>query len=121
VLVADRVLRSFVDAELVVAERLAAHPPSQPVEDPEFLGECGGVGRQMLLQGRLHGPESLSRELFANALKLAANQDLIGPGGEELAARRRAFAARLRDLVGRLIVIDEIDATSRQEAVGVEP
>jgi len=121
VLVADRVLRSFLDAQLVVAERLAVHPPGQPVEDAAFLGECGGVGRQMLLQGRLHGPESLSRELFAGALKLAANQDLIGPGGEELAAGRRAFAARLRDLVGRLIVIDEIDATSRQEAVGVEP
>jgi len=121
VLVADRVLRSFLDAQLVVAERLAVHPPGQPVEDAAFLGECGGVGRQMLLQGRLHGPESLSRELFAGALKLAANQDLIGPGGEELARGRRAFAARLRDLVGRLIVIDEIDATSRQEAVGVEP
>jgi len=121
VLVADRVLRSFLDAQLVVAERLAAHPPGEPIAEPEFLSECGGVGRQMLLQGRLHGPESLSRELFSNALKLAANQDLIGTGGEELAARRRAFAARLRDLVGRLIVIDEIDATSRQEAVGVEP
>ncbi len=121
VLVASRVLRSFLDVQLVVAERLAAQPPGQPVAEPEFLGECGGVGRQMLLQGRLHGPESLSRELFSSALKLAANQDLIGPGGEELAARRRAFAARLRDLVGRLIVIDEIDATSRQEAVGVEP
>jgi glycerol-3-phosphate O-acyltransferase len=121
VLVASRVLRSFLDAQLVVAERLAAHAPGQPVAEPEFLGECGGVGRQMLLQGRLHGPESLSRELFSSALKLAANQDLIGPGGEELAARRRAFAARLRELVGRLIVIDEIDATSRQEAVGVEP
>jgi glycerol-3-phosphate O-acyltransferase len=121
VLVASRVLRSFLDAQLVVAERLAAHPPGQPVAEPGFLGECGGVGRQMLLQGRLHGPESLSRELFSSALKLAANQDLIGPGGEELARGRRAFAARLRDLVGRLIVIDEIDATSRQEAVGVEP
>jgi glycerol-3-phosphate O-acyltransferase len=121
VLVADRVLRSFLDAQLVVAERLAVHPPGQPVEESGFLGECGGVGRQMLLQGRLRGPESLSRELFSNALKLAANQDLTGPGGEELAAGRRAFAARLRGLVDRLIVIDEIDATSRQEAVGVEP
>src|SRR6266487_2485696 len=121
VLVASRVLRSFLDAQLVVAERLAAHPPGPPIAESGFLDECGGVGRQMLLQGRLHGPESLSRELFSSALKLAANQDLIGPGGEELARGRRAFAARLRDLVGRLIVIDEIDATSRQEAVGVEP
>src|SRR5499427_234334 len=120
-LVANRVLRSFLDAQLVVAERLAARPRDQPFAEREFLDECRGVGQQMLLQGRLHGPESLSRELFSNALKLAENQDLIGPGGEELATRRQAFAARLRDLVGRLIVIDEIDATSRQEAVGVEP
>jgi glycerol-3-phosphate O-acyltransferase len=124
VLVADRVLRSFLDAQLVVAERLAAHPAGQPVEEKELLDECGGVGRQMLLQGRLHGPESLSRELFSSALKLAANQDLTGPegpDGEDQTERRRAFAARLRDLVARLTVIDAIDATSRQEAVGVEP
>jgi glycerol-3-phosphate O-acyltransferase len=120
-LVANRVLRSFLDAQLVVAERLAARPPDQPVEEKEFLGECRGVGQQMVLQGRLHGPESLSRELFTSALKLAANLDLLGPGGEDLAERRRAFAGRLRDEVARLIVIDEIDATGRREAIGVEP
>ncbi len=64
-LVAHRVLRSFVDAQLVVAERLAARDPRTPVVESEFLDECSGVGQQMLLQGRLHGPESLSRELFA--------------------------------------------------------
>jgi glycerol-3-phosphate O-acyltransferase len=121
VLVASRVLRSFLDAQLVVAERLAARLPGQPVMEKEFLGECGGVGQQMLLQGRLHGPESLSRELFSSAVKLAANLDLIEPGGEELARSRQAFAARLRDVVTRLIVIDGIDAACRREAVGVEP
>src|SRR6516165_5734680 len=120
-LVANRVLRSFLDAQLVVAERLAARPADQPVAEPEFLDECGGVGQQMLLQGRLHGPESLSRELFTSALKLAANLDLLGPGGDDLAQRRRAFAGRLHDEVARLIVIDEIDAAGRREAIGVEP
>jgi len=120
-LVANRVLRSFLDAQLVVAERLAAHPVDQPVADKEFLDECRGVGQQMLLQGRLHGPESLSRELFASALKLAANLDLLGPGGDDLAQRRRAFAGRLHDDVARLIVIDEIDAAGRREAIGVQP
>jgi len=120
-LVANRVLRSFLDAQLVVAERLAAHPVDQPVADKEFLDECRGVGQQMLLQGRLHGPESLSRELFASALKLAANLDLLGPGGDDLAQRRRAFAGRLHDDVVRLIVIDEIDAAGRREAIGVQP
>ena len=118
-LVAHRVLRSFVDAQLVVAERLAARPPRKPLQDKEFLDECGGVGQQMLLQGRLHGPESLSRELFAGALRLAAQLDLVDPGREELGERRAAFAERLRDVVGRVRRIDEIDAESRREAVGV--
>jgi glycerol-3-phosphate O-acyltransferase len=115
------VLRSFLDAQLVVAERLAARPAHLPVEEKEFLDECRGVGQQMLLQGRLHGPESLSRELFASGLRLAANLDLLGPGGEDLARRRREFAGRLHDDVARLIVIDEIDAAGRREAIGVEP
>ena len=99
-LMAHRVLRSFLDAQLVVAERLGRARPRPPVAEKEFLDECGGVGQQMLLQGRLHGPESLSRELFASALKLAGNLDLIGPGGAELAAAqagvRRAAARRGR-------------------------
>jgi glycerol-3-phosphate O-acyltransferase len=119
VLVANRVLRSFLDAQLVVAERLAARSPRLPIVAKEFLDECGGVGQQMLLQGQLHGPESLSRELFSSAMKLAANLDLVDPGREELADRRQAFAVRLRDVVGRLIMIDEIDAVCRREAVGV--
>jgi glycerol-3-phosphate O-acyltransferase len=120
-LMAHRVLRSFLDAQLVVAERLAAHDPAQTVPEKDFLDECGGVGQQMLLQGRLHGPESLSRELFSGALKLAANLDLIGPGDAKMAQRRRDFAARMRDVVARVITIDEIDAAARREAVGVEP
>jgi glycerol-3-phosphate O-acyltransferase len=120
-LVAHRVLRSFVDAQLVVAERLAARDPRTPVTEPEFLAECSGVGQQMLLQGRLHGPESLSRELFSGALRLAANLDLVDPGREELARRRQEWAAQVRDVVGRVVVIDELDAAARRENVGVEP
>jgi glycerol-3-phosphate O-acyltransferase len=91
-----------------------------------FLDECSGVGQQMLLQGRLHGPESLSRELFGSALKLAGNRDLLrqadSPAAqEEVTKQRQAFAAQLRDIVGRVIRIDEIDAATRREAVGVEP
>ena len=120
-LVAHRVLRSFVDAQLVVAERLAARDPRTPVVEADFLGECGGMGQQMLLQGRLHGPESLSRELFASALQLARNLDLVDPGREELARRRQDWAAQVRDVVRRVVVIDELDAAARRESVGVEP
>jgi glycerol-3-phosphate O-acyltransferase len=120
-LIAHRVLRSFLDAQLVVALRLAARDPRHPVVEKEFLDECGGVGQQMLLQGRLHGPESLSRELFTSALKLAANRDLVDPGRDELRGRREGFAAQLRDTVARVARIEEIDAAQRREVVGVEP
>ncbi len=107
-LIAHRVLRSFVDAQLVVALRLAARNPRTPVVEKEFLDECAAVGQQMLLQGRLHGPESLSRELFGSALKLAANHDLVDAGREELGKRREEFAAQLERVVADVRRIDEL-------------
>jgi glycerol-3-phosphate O-acyltransferase len=120
-LIAHRVLRSFLDAQLVVAERLAARDPRTPVVEKDFLDECAGMGQQMLLQGRLHGSESLSRELFTSALKLAANLDLVDPGREELARGRQAFAARLRETVAKLVRIDEMEAAAHREVTGVAP
>lgn len=120
-LLAHRVLRSFVDAQLVVAERLAARDLSTPLVEADFLAECSGVAQQMLLQGRLHGPESLSRELFAAALRLADNLDLVDEGGEDLGRRRQQWAAEIRDVVARVVVIDELDAAARRSSVGVEP
>ncbi|MGV9482602.1 glycerol-3-phosphate 1-O-acyltransferase, partial [Gordonia aichiensis] len=97
---AHRVLRSFFDAQLVVAERLAARPADATIDRKEFIDECVAVGKQMLLQQRLHSPESVSTELFTSAWKLAANHGLIGPATEgaedDLTARRMEFAERLR-------------------------
>ena len=81
-------LRSFLDAQLVVADRLAA--PTPPARGrATLLEECDRVGRQMLLQRRLHSPESVSRELFASAINLAENLGLLGPGGDDGGPRRR--------------------------------
>lgn len=143
VLMAHRVLRSFLDAQLVVAERLALRGDDpldrrdSEVIDP-FMTECEKVGRQMLLQGRLHGPESLSRELFVSALDLMSNQRLLtepvpdpeaadgveeGDGAEppeSLAARREASAAYARDLVRRVRTIESMDASIRAEVISVD-
>jgi glycerol-3-phosphate O-acyltransferase len=118
-LMAHRVLRSFLDAQLVVAERLARRDASNPVESGALLDECEAVGRQMLLQGRLHGPESLSRELFGSALKLAENHGLLQPGGQELTSRRAQSASYVRDLVARVRTAELLDASLRAEVTGV--
>ena len=116
-LVAHGALRSFVDAQLVVARRLAARDPAQPIERDAFVQECLGVGRQLLLQGRLHGAESVSQELYASALRLAANRELLDPGGEDVAVRRRAFEAEVEDVVERLVRIRELESLRLEEVL----
>lgn len=99
---APLLLSSFLEAYLVVAERLGHRDPSDAIDENEFLAECLGVGHQYRLQHRIHSTESISRELFGTALRLAANRRLVEPGGSELASRRAAFADEVRTLVARL-------------------
>lgn len=111
---AHRTLRSFFDAQLVVAERLAARAPDEPLDKKQFLDECVAVGQQMLLQARLHGPESVSSELFASALQLADNRGLLRPADDSLQADREEFADRLRALGQSLALAESLDVSNRK-------
>ncbi|QIS23950.1 glycerol-3-phosphate 1-O-acyltransferase [Nocardia terpenica] len=110
---AHRVLRSFFDAQLVVAERLAARDATTPLDHKQFIDECLAVGKQMLLQQRLHSPESVSSELFGTALKLADNHGLLDTDGPELHTRRAAFAAELRTIGTRISRLATLDPVNR--------
>lgn len=102
-LLAPRVLASFLEAYLVVAERLAVRDASQPVDEAELISECLGVGHQYRLQRKLASTESISRELFATALKLAANRGLLDRDTDPatLKADRHAFREEISELVDR--------------------
>ncbi|MBU3061235.1 glycerol-3-phosphate 1-O-acyltransferase [Nocardia sp. NEAU-G5] len=113
-IMAHRVLRSFFDAQLVVAERLAAHDGG-PLDRKQFIDECLAVGHQMLLQQRLHSPESVSSELFSSALKLADNHGLLTPDGTDLPTRRRAFADELRIISARISRAAALDPSNRTD------
>ncbi|WP_199223887.1 glycerol-3-phosphate 1-O-acyltransferase [Paraconexibacter algicola] len=116
-LTAHRALRSFFDAQLVVARRLAEREPREPVQRDAFLQECVRVGRQLQLQGLVHGPESVSRELYGAALDLAANRDLVDPGREALRRGREAFLAEIEEVLDRVRRIGEIDDELLQDAL----
>ena len=105
---AHLVLRSFLEAYLVVAERLAAKPPGEIVAEQPFVAECRGIAQQYRLQGRLHSPESVSDELFGTAWRLAGNRGLVEAGGDHLAVRRAAFADELRTEVRRVETVAEM-------------
>ncbi|MGW4117066.1 glycerol-3-phosphate 1-O-acyltransferase [Nocardia sp. NPDC004711] len=118
-MMAHRVLRSFFDAQLVVAERLAARDPVAEVDKKALIDECLQVGKQMLLQQRLHSPESVSSELFGSAIKLADNHGLLTPSDDpaDLAARRSSFAAELRAIGQRISRAATLDPSNRLEAL----
>jgi glycerol-3-phosphate O-acyltransferase len=117
ILVAHRALRPFLDAQLVVAEALVAHDPRREVVREQFMNDCLGLGRQWLLQGRLHSAESISQELFGAALQLAANRDLLDPGREELRERRVAFADEVREALAHAKEIGAIDSDMLREVL----
>ncbi|HEX4563852.1 MAG TPA: glycerol-3-phosphate 1-O-acyltransferase, partial [Solirubrobacteraceae bacterium] len=116
-LVAHRALRSFFDAQLVVARRLAAREPRHAIDRDAFIKECLGVGRQMLLQGDLHGAESVSAELYASAIKLAANRDLTDPGREPVRVAREQFLAEISSTVARVARVGELESSKVEEVI----
>ncbi len=91
--VAHLVLRPFLDAYHIVADRLAAL--DIPYEEESFLDECIAVGQQWALQGRITSDESVTLELFRTALRLAAHRGLLDQETPDLAEKRFAFAEEI--------------------------
>jgi glycerol-3-phosphate O-acyltransferase len=104
-LVSHVVVRPFVEAYRLVADVLVHD--STLVSDSEVVRRALGLGRQYVAQHRLRSSESVSALLFQTALQLARNRGLLEPG-PDLAERRAAFLAELRDLVRRLDQIEDL-------------
>jgi glycerol-3-phosphate O-acyltransferase len=113
----SRVLRSFLEAYLVVASCLERLPVDEEKEiafdSGSFLKTCQAVGKQFLLQKRILHRESVSQMHFDNGLKLAVNRGLLEAGAPDLKERREGFAAELREIVRRLDAIDGLAASRR--------
>jgi glycerol-3-phosphate O-acyltransferase len=110
---AHRVLRPFLESYRVVGDALLLEAPGGPADENAFLQRCVAVGKQYELQRRIHSGESVSRVLFATALRLARNRGLVGPATQDLAQRREAFAAEIRAALKRIDVIDALVASRR--------
>jgi glycerol-3-phosphate O-acyltransferase len=104
-LLAHLVLRPFLDAYHLVADRLAADE-DQPFQEKAFLTECLQIGRQWDLQRRIANAESLSMELFKTALRLAQHRDLIE--GDDIAKRRQQFVDEIATAVRQVNEIAEL-------------
>jgi glycerol-3-phosphate O-acyltransferase len=108
-LLAHLVLRPFLDAYHIVADRLAACE-DEPFEEKAFLAECLQVGRQWELQRRIANAESRSMELFKTALRLAQHRGLFD-GSDDIAKRRQQFADEIATATRRVNAIAELART----------
>jgi len=98
-IVANLVLRPFVDAYRVVAEELAALQPGRTVAEQELLERCLRLGRQWSLQHRIT-EESVSGEMFSTGVKMARHRGLLDTEipAQQLALRRYELVTELTDL-----------------------
>ena len=107
-LLAHLVLRPFLDAYHIVADRLAAYE-DESFDEKAFLTECLEVGKQWELQRRIASAESRSMELFKTALRLARHRELVdGVEDPDIARRRREFADEIAAAVRRVNTIAEL-------------
>ncbi len=111
VLLAHLVLRPFLDAYHIVADRLAAYE-DESFDEEAFLAECLEVGKQWELQRRIASAESRSMELFKTALRLARHRELIdGSDSADIAKRRQEFADEIAAATRRVNEIAELART----------
>jgi len=105
---AHRILRPFLESYRVVGDALEQRDPTEPLDEGAFLNQCLALGKQYTLQRRIKNAESVAQAPFATALRLARNRGLTEPGGEELAARRSAFAEELREAIRRVDAVESL-------------
>ncbi|GJO43383.1 putative acyltransferase plsB1 [Mycobacterium marinum] len=110
-LLAHLVLRPFLDAYHIVADRLAAIE-DESFDEEAFLAECLDVGKQWELQRRIANAESRSMELFKTALRLARHRELVdGADFADISRRRRQFADEVATATRRVNTIAELART----------
>ncbi|WP_156664618.1 lysophospholipid acyltransferase [Mycobacterium sp. 852002-51057_SCH5723018] len=110
-LLAHLVLRPFLDAYHIVADRLA-ELEDESFDEDAFLTECLEVGKQWELQRRIASAESRSMELFKTALRLARHRELVdGCEDPDIARRRREFADEIATAIRRVNAIAELART----------
>jgi glycerol-3-phosphate O-acyltransferase len=104
-LASDMLLRSFIEAYRVAVD--AVPGPGGAGDEASLLDACMGLGRQYLLQGRLHAPEAVSRHLYRAGLALARHRGASGTDAAST-ARRAGLASQLDDVLHRLAVVHRI-------------
>jgi glycerol-3-phosphate O-acyltransferase len=108
-----RSLRAFLEAYGVVADRLESEGSAAVEDEAAFLRECLAWGKQYVLQRRIRSPESVSKMLLENGLKLARNRGLLDSDEAGSCDSRQRFARELRETIRRVDAIEALASARR--------
>ena len=81
-------LRPFLESYLLVTEALSLEPPATSIDGKTLVARSHSLGRQRLLQHRIHCEESISSSYFENAIQIAESRGLLQPGAHVAAGRQ---------------------------------
>ncbi|GAC57638.1 glycerol-3-phosphate O-acyltransferase [Gordonia hirsuta DSM 44140 = NBRC 16056] len=109
-LFARRTLQTFFDAQLVVATYLVSLR-GERMEKQTVLTDCLGLGRQLALQGMITSKDSVSKDLYDAAYRLAENRGAVGDDeAPEQQQARAGWLAEVEEIRERLARIADIEA-----------
>jgi glycerol-3-phosphate O-acyltransferase len=94
------VLRPVFEAYLVLADALVDVDFRRDADEDRLIDAALALGAQYRAQRAIRSPEAVSTVLFKNAMRLAANRDLLSGGDLSRLEEREAFAADLGSMVG---------------------
>lgn len=104
-LVAQGVLRSFVDAYQILANHLVGMGTGEVTNKKKLYVELLHDGKEALLLQRIFSEESVSKSLYETAGKLAEFRGLYAGEEDTLHQARVAFAEELRSIGRRLDIV----------------
>ncbi|WP_286696044.1 1-acyl-sn-glycerol-3-phosphate acyltransferase [Spongiibacter sp. UBA1325] len=105
-------LRPFIEAYLVLARALRMENLVEPADSKVLTNRALNLGKQRVLQQRIHCEESVSANYFENAIKIAENHRLlqISP---DIAERRQAWLDDLRELTSNIRLLASLSESRR--------
>jgi glycerol-3-phosphate O-acyltransferase len=105
---ASRVLRPFVESDLVAADVLGAWESGTPFDERGFLAACLRAGHAHLDEGRIRCRSAVSTVNCQTALRLLEARGLLAMDAPDLPDRRAAFAQEVRATLRRLDLVEQL-------------
>lgn len=111
-LIGHGTLRPFLEAYLLFARCLSSLPTDKPVDAKRLIADSLALGKQVVLQQRIHCEESVSQAYFENALQIAEGRGLLEQTPEAIAGRK-TLLLELRRIVGNVQFLASIKEARR--------